>query len=218
MRDESVLAARQYLYRTYQCLLGSEPKGTAFEAFDVELFEEACAMVGVGVPKKMVDLYRDARESATCREALQSEYVRALVGPGKLPSAPWESAQLSGDGALFSRQTLDVRNAYRVQGFLPQEYPRVADDHIALECGFLAEMAARALERQEAGDEQGCTEALAASQAFLEEHPLLWVNAFADGLDEQRYPFYRAVAEALAALMDADSHWLASEAGDASSR
>ena len=56
MRDESVLAARQYLYRTYQCLLGSEPQGTALGAFDVELFEEACAMVGVGGPKKMVDL------------------------------------------------------------------------------------------------------------------------------------------------------------------
>lgn len=214
MRDDNVLAARQYLYRAHQCLLGSEPKGTAFEAFDVELYEEACAMVGMGAPKKMVDLYRDARESATCREALQSEYVRALVGPGKLPSAPWESAQLSGDGALFSRQTLDVRNAYRVQGFLPQEYPRVADDHIALECGFLAEMAARALERQKAGDEEGSTAALAVSRAFLEKHPLLWIDAFADGLDEQRYPFYHAVAEALAAFMAADFRLLASEVGE----
>lgn len=210
MYDENVLAARQYLYRAYQCLLGSEPKGKAFEVFDAALFEEACAILDLDVPERLVGLVRESRGDETCLEALQSEYVRVLVGPGELPSAPWESAQLSGDGALFSRLTLDVRNAYRVQGFLPQEYPRVADDHIALECGFLAEMAARALELWEAGDEEGCTKALAASRVFLEEHPLRWVNAFAGGLDERRHPFYRAVAEALAVFMATDSRWLAS--------
>lgn len=205
--DENALAARQYLYRAFQCLFGNDPREEAWDVLDAELLEEACGILGVeGAPfARALDCVLGA---PSLREATACEYTAALVGPGALPSPPWESAQLSGDGALFTPVTLEVRNAYRAQGLLPQQYPAVADDHIALECGFLAELAARALGAFAAHDTERCASALEASRSFAEAHLLRWADRFAERMDGERAPFYRVVACALADFVQADAAWL----------
>lgn len=205
--DENVLAARHYLYRTFQCLLGNDPRDAAWESLDGELAEEACALMGVD-GAELVRLVGEALDADGGRDELARQYAVALVGPGALASPPWESAQLSGGGALFTPVTLEVRNAYRVQGLLPEQYPTVADDHIALECGFLAELAGRALEALAAHDGERCAAALAASRSFAEAHPLRWVDRFAEWMDSECAPFYRVVAFALADFAQADAAWL----------
>lgn len=204
MMDDANLAARHYLYTTFQVLLGSDPERGSLEAFDPRLFEEACAIAGLEAPATILDAIKGAQAGERQREALSSEYTKTLVGPGKLPAAPWESVQVSGDDSLFSLTTLDVRNAYRAQGFLPQEYPRVADDHVALECAFLAALALRALEahEQKRGDERA--KALQASRSFLETHLLKWIDGYAAQLAESSCTVYASVAAALAAFAHAD--------------
>ena len=205
--DENVLAARHYLYRAFQCLFGNDPREEAWDALDAELLEEACGILGVeGVS------FARALGAPSLREATAREYTAALVGPGALPSPPWESAQLSGDGALFTPVTLEVRNAYRAQGLLPQQYPAVADDHIALECGFLAELAARALGAFAAHDTERCASALEASRSFAEAHLLRWADRFAERMDGEKAPLYAAAAGLLAAFAEADGRWLAAVA------
>lgn len=205
--DENILAARHYLYRTFQCLLGSDPRDAAWESLDVELVEEACAIMGAD-GAELARLLSEVSDAPAGREDLARQYAVALVGPGALASPPWESAQLSGDGALFTPVTLDVRNAYRVQGLLPQQYPAVADDHIALECGFLAELAGRALAACGGHDGERCDEALTASLEFAQAHLLRWAGQFAEKMDAERAPFYRSVAFALADFAQADAAWL----------
>ena len=205
--DENILAARHYLYRAFQCLLGNDPRDVAWESLDADLMEEACGIVGVD-GAEMVASLRAVLDAPDGREELARQYAVALVGPGALASLPWESAQLSGDGALFTPVTLDVRNAYRVQGLLPQRYPAVADDHIALECGFLAELAGRALSACGGHDGERCDAALTASREFIAAHLGLWSDRFAGKMDAERAPFYRMVAFALADFAKADAAWL----------
>lgn len=209
--DENALAARQYLYRAFQCLFGNDPREEAWDALDAELLEEACGILGVeGAPfARALDCVLGA---PSLREATACEYTAALVGPGALPSPPWESAQLSGDGVLFTPVTLEVRNAYRAQGLLPQQYPAVADDHIALECGFLAELAAHALGAFAAHDTERCASALEASRSFAEAHLLRWADRFAERMDGEKAPLYAAAAGLLAAFAEADGRWLAAVA------
>lgn len=204
MLDNADLAARHYLYTAFQMLLGSDPAHEPLEAFDPRLFEEACAIAGVEAPATMLETIESAQADERQREALSSEYTKTLVGPGKLPAAPWESVQVSGDDSLFSLTTLDVRNAYRAQGFLPQEYPRVADDHVALECAFLAALALRALEAHELNRDDERAEALQAGRLFLEKHLTKWVDGYAAELSNSSSGFYAAVAAALAEFAHAD--------------
>ncbi len=200
-------AARHYLYRFFQFLFGNEPKAEAWGELDSELFGEACEIVGVN-GRALGGKLCEAQTDAAIRKHLSVEYTVAFIGPGALASPPWESAQLSGDGALFSAITLDVRNAYREQGLLPEQYPRVADDHIALECGFLAELAERALSDFQVFDGERCRENLATSKVFLDAHPLRWVDVFAGKIDGGRTPFYQTAAQVLADFMHIDTAWL----------
>lgn len=202
--DEDMLAARHYLYRTFQCLLGNDPRSDGWAELDAELVEEACAIVGID-GAKLARAFGEVLGSKERRDELAREYAVALVGPGALPSPPWESAQLSSDGGLFTPVTLTVRNAYRAQGLLPQQYPSVADDHIALECGFLAELADRALNACELYDAERCIEALEASRSFTKAHPLRWAPRFAERLSSEKAPFYRTVAESLVDFLKADA-------------
>ncbi|MEC4185265.1 molecular chaperone TorD family protein [Adlercreutzia sp. R21] len=205
--NEDMLAARHYLYRTFQCLLGNDPRSDGWAELDAELVEEACAIAGTD-GAKLARLLGETYGSKARREQLASEYAATLVGPGALPSPPWESAQLSSDGGLFTPVTLTVRNAYRAQGLLPQQYPSVADDHIALECGFLAELAGRTLSACKAHDAERCTEALEASRSFIKAHPLRWAPCFAEKLSSEKAPFYRTVAESLVDFLKVDASWL----------
>ena len=202
--DAETLAARAYLYRVFQYLMGNEPTEAMLAGIDGDLVREACEIMGAEAPEALLQDAAEAIENAEALEALRSQHMKALVGPAKLASPPWESAQLSGDGALFSRVTLDVRNAYRTQGLLPQEYPRVADDHVALECAFLAELASRAQRAAEAGDTEAERELLAASSAFLDQHLGQWVTGFAASMDAEKTPFYARAAQVLASLVHQD--------------
>lgn len=205
MLSHEELAARRYLYETFHVLLGEDPVKGAWEAIDEALVEEACGIMGIAVPSALIERLARMRVDEDARAAIAHEHTRALVGPGKLPSPPWETVHVTGEEALFSLVTLDVRNAYRAEGLLPSAYPAVSDDHIALECGFLAALAQRALEAFEQGDAERCAHALEAGRAFAREHPLKWVDAFAEGLMAAGCTFYGEAAATLAALMRADA-------------
>ena len=76
--------------------------------------------------------------------------------------------------------TLQVRACYHRFGLLPEEYPRVADDSLALELGFMAELARRAADAFGAGDAETLDAALRGARDFLKEHLLVWVPLLAE--------------------------------------
>jgi TorA maturation chaperone TorD len=235
---EFVLAARHYLYSVFQRLLGAEPNAEMLSAIDLSLLREAFGIVGIvgingmdGIDAvNAIDggkpLIEAIEKAAQDLETLKTEYTNLFIGPGKLPAPPWESVYASKESVLFTRTTLEVRNFYRSQGLIPELYPKVADDHIALELGFLRLLAERALESFN-GDEDAVRceesslnseaphpntsyrEALAASREFLDEHLLVWVGRFASDLKaSKKGSFYSQVAQALVCFVERDADFL----------
>lgn len=214
MLDETSLSARNYLYTLFQSVFGSEATSAFFDSIDAELIRSAHEILGIDAPAGFLASLEKARSNEESMAAVKRDYQYLFIGPNNLPSEPWESVHISGENTLFQRSTLEVRNAYRVQGFLPQAYPRVADDHIALECGFLAAMAQRALKEWSEGSpinntrqkgSSACFQTLKASHEFLVEHPLQWVFRFSKKLEEAvPETFYGAAAVALCVYLKAD--------------
>ena len=199
---QDVLAARFYLYSTMQALLGSEPTDELFGRVDATFLQDALELTGCDDAESMASAVADAMGKAEDQAGL---YARLFLGPTKLACPPWESVYRSKSRALFQRSTLDVRNAYRAQGLLPQMYPRVADDHIALELGFLSALAQRALEAVQAGDAPAARKALEASRRFLDEHLNVWLGDYARDLQKEAPgSLYAAVAEAAEAFSARD--------------
>ena len=118
---------------------------------------------------------REERNEPDYLEKLKDEYVRLFVGPLELAAPPWESIYTGEEGMLFQLSTLEVREFYRRFGLLPEGYPRVADDSLALELGFMAELAQRSVTAFEAGAEESLGVNLRGALDFLNAHLLVWV-------------------------------------------
>ena len=146
-------------------------------------------------------------------DALDSAYTRLFVGPRCPEAAPWESAYVGDEGLLFQPSTLAVRKAYVSQGLIPSRYPRIAEDHLAIELGFLASLGQRAADAYREGDADGFVDAVTASREFLDEHLRRWLPPFCEALDRSDCgPLYREASWMLDAFIQADAAFL-EEAG-----
>lgn len=202
-----VQSARRYLYALGQLLLGSEPTAERLASLDAGLIAEAIAICGLPDDAGLAEALAMLGENIEGARAL---YTRLLIGPVTPTATPWESTYRSHSKALFRQETLDVRNAYRTQGLLPQAYPKVADDHIAIELGFLAALAERMAEGLQTGDAQAVAAAREASRAFVDEHLSRWAAAYADDLAvEAPGSAYAAAARLMAELAKRDAALLA---------
>lgn len=142
-------------------------------------------------------------------DALDSAYARLFVGPRRPEAAPWESAYVGDDGLLFQPSTLEVRKAYVAQGLIPSRYPRIADDHLAIELGFLASLGQRASDAYDSNDANGLAQAVTASREFLDDHLRPWLPAFREALGQSSYgALYHEAAQALEAFAQADAAFL----------
>ena len=110
---------------------------------------------------------------------LTDEHTGELfIGPVSLVAPPWESVYGQKDAMLFQESTLEVRNTYRQYGLIPEGYPHVADDSLALELHFMALLAQRSLDAFYAGKNDDLTADLTGSSDFLKKHLLVWVPKF----------------------------------------
>lgn len=201
-----VQSARRYLYALGQLLLGSEPTAERLASLNAELLAEALEICGLSDDEGLASGLTALEEDV---EGARSLYTRLFVGPVTPAATPWESTYRSKSKALFRQETLDVRNAYRAQGFLPQSYPKVADDHIAIELGFMAALAERVVAGLQAGDGEAVDAAREASRSFRDEHLFRWVGAYADDLAaEAPGSAFVAAAQLMAALVQRDGELL----------
>ena len=180
--------ARAFLYEMAHTVFGGEPDETLFSALcspDCRGTLQAMgALSAGGAVARLAEYVKRlaADEDVRARELRRSvsDFNRVVVGLGAdRTSHPWESAYTNSKRLLFQAETLDVRNAYRAFGYLPECYPRVADDHIALECAFMAALARKSLEVQD-DEELACLEA--GQRAFLQDHFLRWIGDYARDL------------------------------------
>lgn len=200
------LAARAYLYTLFQRLFSEEPDESLAEAVDAELAREAFALMGGTAPD--AEAFEAVAVSLENTSDCRAEYTRLFIGPGTLPVPPWESVWKLKDRSLFTRVTLEVRAAYRAQGFIPERYPQVSDDHLALELDFLVQLALSMQQAWDKGDAEAFERARHASASFLGEHLGTWVEPFAADLASTCQSPYAAAARLLERITRLDAPFL----------
>lgn len=176
------LEARYYLYTLLQMLLGEQPSQERFETMDPDAIYAASEILGLRMPE---ELTKQISFSATDVIGARREYTTLFLGPAVLPVPMWESTYMTHENVIFTKETLAVRTFYRECGLLPTLYPRVADDHIAFEVGFLALLAKQALDAHTEGDVSGLKQALNKSGQFINEHLGCWVSDWTKGMAEK---------------------------------
>ena len=214
---EVALAARGYLYRLFQSSFGQRPS-VAIPAFDASVALQA--FEAIGAEGASLDRARAFCEAiAACQgddAAMALAELRCMPlmeGPGAPEANPWESMFLAIEPRMFGEVTLAVRKTYRSFGVEPQMGQSVADDHIALELGFMGELARRLGESFAIGpilDEAS----LRGSADFLDLHLLKWAGRFAGCVVEAEEKagvgagFYATAADALVVFLHNDRRLL----------
>ena len=171
-----ILDARAFVYKLFQSLFGNEPTVEL-----LEILKDSSTKMALETFADEANYGKLLKELAKYMktydiEKISSEYTKLFIGPGKLPAPPWESVYISGEPVLMNEGTLAVRGIYKSYGFLPENYPHVADDHLALELDFMALLGEKIIDDANAAEE--IEETLAVSAGFLEEHLLKWLPEF----------------------------------------
>ena len=181
---ELLLSNRLFLYSLMHKLFGREPDEELLniltdehtgEAFGLLSEEEKDIMDRTAV---FLSEIREEKQNPAFLEETKDEYTRLFIGPMSLVAPPWESVYGQKDAMLFQESTLEVRNTYRQYGLIPEGYPHVADDSLALELHFMALLVQRGLDAFYAGKNDDLTADLTGSSDFLKKHLLVWVPKF----------------------------------------
>ena len=213
-----MLKARAVVLRFFAVAFGEEPSATTLAALSNPGIAEAFELMA-GAKDDPVDFKRritsmnsvlEQHASSTIGiERLGGEYTMLFVGPGSPAAPPWESSHRTSSKTIFQEATLEVRNFYRTQGFLPSEYPKVADDHIALEFAFLAELATRAASAYCRGEGSSYNDALDASALVFDDHLLRWLPLLKKRMESiDAPPFYQSLADLACAYAATDRELL----------
>lgn len=187
-----LLAGSTYLYRLFQNIFGNAPSteqidiltsDTTKDAFEIFRTDNNSSYEkGLEHLSRLEKYYRKDKKIAL--EKLTSEYNYLLIGPHKLLAPPWESVYLSKERLLFQESTLKVRQVYLEHNFIPAEYPHVADDHLALELDFMANISSMTQKAYEEQDRKQVLELLENQKSFLKEHLLVWIPEFSEKIQE----------------------------------
>ncbi len=210
---EVLLANRNYLYTLLHKAFGREPDeellellSEAGEAFGLLSGEDGDILSRC--PRFFGDLKKNLGDPAFLEE-VKDTYTRLFIGPDALTAPPWESVYRGEDAMLFQETTLRVRQFYRRFSLIPECYPRVADDSLALELDFMARLAQRALDAFQSEDFSGAAELLKGSKEFLEKHLLLWIPKFLERMQKAaEKPLYPQLCLVLDAFLKADRETL----------
>ena len=146
----------------------------AFPSFDDEAVAEAvaaCARYAEGAVQRA-----EAGEDEPQRAAV--EYTKLFVGPPSPAAAPWETMYRGKNVTVgFGQATFEMRELLREAGLEVRNANNQYEDHMGIELLYLSELC-----RREATGE-GATES-ADIAAFIEQHPLAWIEPFLDRVSE----------------------------------
>lgn len=146
----------------------------AFPSFDDEAVAEAvaaCARYAEGAVQRA-----EAGEDEPQRAAV--EYTKLFVGPPSPAAAPWETMYRGENVTVgFGQATFEMRELLRAAGLEVRNANNQYEDHMGIELLYLSELC-----RREATGESAAESADIA--AFIEQHPLAWIEPFRDRVSE----------------------------------
>jgi len=146
---------------------------------------------------ELIQSWKDKNHGLTDKsfEAISDDYLRLFIGAGKVLAPVWESVYFSEGRLIFQEETLQVRNWYGRYKLQLKNKNKEPDDHIGLECLFIAHLAQRGLDALERQEEVEFKELIQAQKDFLSEHLLRWGIAWCDLVEKHaKTDFYRGIA------------------------
>jgi TorA maturation chaperone TorD len=136
--------------------------------------------------------------------ALEIEYNRLFVGPGRPQAPPYESCYRDKWGLVMGRSARDVERRYAEAGLELAPDHRDLPDHVATELGFMAYLATR---EAEAKDEERQLW-VEREHLLLRDHLTVWLPLFCQRVKEaSQHPFYTALAELTDTFVSLDLQW-----------
>jgi TorA maturation chaperone TorD len=138
----------------------------------------------------LTDLPTDLTDATL--DALAVDYAEIYLTYG-LRASPCESVWMDEDSLALQAPMFRIRAWYRRYGLAVEDWRKRSDDHLVYELRFLAQLLR--------GDPEPA--ALAEVAQFLDEHPLRWVNRFAERVSTRcATRFYAGLALLTAAYLD----------------
>lgn len=196
--------ARAYLYTMFRILFDAPMTANAARLLlDPQTTEALAVATGSGEASNAFEASEAyaAIKAVACGEKsaldkMEGEFNRAFVGPTTLVAPPWESVWVNEDRSLLQESTLDVRRAYAEAGFTVADKGATIDDHVAVECEFLARVYQQGIQALEEGNEGAARKSLDRAASFEHEHLSRMTTPLARAL-ENRCPVYAAIARLL---------------------
>ncbi len=152
-------------------------------------FEDAATMRAL----KDCEAYAAAARAKDEQRALTDvavEYTRLFVGPPSPAAPPWETMYRAGGASVgFGEATFQMRQLLRERGLQLSNENNQYEDHLGIELLYLSELC-----RAKDGP---------AAKSFAATHPLSWIDAFAEKVD-QAFPcgYYTALLALAHALLN----------------
>lgn len=183
---EVLLANRLFLYSLMHKLFGGEPDQ---ELLNILSSDSTCEAYGLLAEEENDVMARTCQFLTELREDIQkpefldrvkNEYTVLFIGPAKLVAPPWESVYRNKQEMLFQECTLAVREFYRKFNMLPEGYPRIPDDGLALELHFMAKLSQKALTALQEDKLDWLKYYLQGQNIFLANHLLVWIPMFVE--------------------------------------
>ena len=214
---EALLFARTYLFGLFHKVLGGEPT--------VEVIEALFSRSTIDVVDEYADTHpalgrlKDFLEqgvpdsSEVFADVASGEYVRMFVGPGRPEVLPWSTPYVEKQPVMYGIETVAVRTAYADYGLRLRRINKEPDDHIAIQCSFLYEMAKKTRALVADGRRDSVRDLIAAQAAFVDLHLATWLSEFARQAGRAKSGrLYPLICEALDAFVRADREFLSEAA------
>jgi TorA maturation chaperone TorD len=127
--------------------------------------------------------------------SLGIEYMNIFRGAGSNPVFLYEAVHRSEDGLMYEEPYFEVKAAYEKLGFEIEADWIEPDDHLAVECQFLAYLGEQVEQERTFGDGEKLTFLCQQREGFLRDHFLTWVPEFSEQLlQNTSHNFYEQVA------------------------
>ena len=145
--------------------------------------------------------------SGTLQE-LAVDYVHAFIGSGMdafSAAYPYESVYTSPRRLMMQEARDEVLAIYRSQALDKAATWKESEDHIAMECEFMATMAARTAQACREGDEDKAASLLRVQYNFLEDHLYAWTGMLSSDMRKfARTDFYKGLADYTDGFLESD--------------
>ncbi len=184
----ALLAMRESMYWAFHRIFGGHPTADMLEELSSNDFLsiiDRCSDDGsdeFARSKEQILAYASAGQEAL--DDLERNYMVLLIGPGAPKAPAWEANYVAVEGMLLQESTLKVRYSYTELGYLPKEYQKVSDDHIAIMMDFMSKVSAEAREAFDADDADQLYTLLEVQRRFINEHLLNWVPDWIEDLKQ----------------------------------